>query len=70
VPAELLALPNVIVQPHQGTATFATRETMGRMVIDNIVAWFSGKPLLTPVIDVGRETGTRSRGQGDRAVIG
>lgn len=70
VPADLLALPNVIVQPHQGTATFETRETMGRMVIDNIVARLSGQPLLTPVLDVGRDADVKSRGQGDRAVVG
>ena len=70
VPAELLELPNVIVQPHHGTATFETRETMGRMVIDNIVACFDRKPLLTPVIGVGRDADIRSRGQGDRPAVG
>lgn len=49
VPAELLALPNVIVQPHHGTATVETREKMGRMVIDNILARLEGRPLPTPV---------------------
>jgi lactate dehydrogenase-like 2-hydroxyacid dehydrogenase len=49
VAAELLALPNVIVQPHHGTATIETREAIGRLVIDNIVAKLEGRPLPTPV---------------------
>jgi short-subunit dehydrogenase len=41
--------PNVIVQPHHGTATVETREKMGRMVIENIVAKFEGRALPSPV---------------------
>ena len=47
--AELLTLPNVIVQPHQGSATVETRTAIGQLMIDNISAHFAGKPLLTPV---------------------
>ena len=46
---ELLQLPNVIVQPHQGSATVETRTAIGQLMIDNISAHFAGKPLLTPV---------------------
>ena len=49
VPAELLALPNLIVQPHHGSATTETRTAMGQLMIDNISAHFEGRPLLTPV---------------------
>jgi hydroxypyruvate reductase len=49
VPAELLALENVVVQPHVGSATHPTRTAMGQLVIDNLAAHFAGKPLLTPV---------------------
>jgi lactate dehydrogenase-like 2-hydroxyacid dehydrogenase len=49
VPAELLALENVVVQPHVGSATHPTRTAMGQLVIDNIAAHFAGKPLITPV---------------------
>jgi len=49
VPAELLALDNVVVQPHVGSATQATRTAMGQLVIDNLAAYFAGKPLVTPV---------------------
>jgi lactate dehydrogenase-like 2-hydroxyacid dehydrogenase len=46
---ELLKLPNVIVQPHQGSATLETRTAIGQLMIDNLSAHFSGQPLLTPV---------------------
>jgi lactate dehydrogenase-like 2-hydroxyacid dehydrogenase len=46
---ELLNFPNVIVQPHQGSATVETRTAIGQLMIDNISAHFAGKPLPTPV---------------------
>ena len=46
---ELLALRNVIVQPHHGSATVETRTAIGRLMIENISAHFAGRPLLTPV---------------------
>lgn len=49
VSKELLALTNVIVQPHHGSATIETRNNMAQLCIDNLVAHFDGKPLLTPV---------------------
>jgi lactate dehydrogenase-like 2-hydroxyacid dehydrogenase len=49
VPDELLGLPNVILTPHVGTATVATREAMTRLVVDNILAADAGRPLITPV---------------------
>jgi lactate dehydrogenase-like 2-hydroxyacid dehydrogenase len=45
----LLALPNVIVQPHHGSATIETRARIGRHMLANLDAWLAGKPLLTPV---------------------
>jgi hydroxypyruvate reductase len=50
VPEALLALENVVLQPHVGSATHATRGAMGQLVIDNLKAHFAGKPLLTPVV--------------------
>jgi lactate dehydrogenase-like 2-hydroxyacid dehydrogenase len=47
VPAELLALDNVVVQPHVGSATHPTRAAMGQLVVDNLAAFFAGKPLVT-----------------------
>jgi hydroxypyruvate reductase len=46
---QLLALPNLIVQPHHGSATVETRTAMGQLMIDNISALFDDRPLLTPV---------------------
>ncbi|MBA5727518.1 2-hydroxyacid dehydrogenase [Bombella mellum] len=44
-----LSLENVVLQPHQASATVETRLAMGQNIIDNLLAFFSGKPLLTPV---------------------
>jgi D-3-phosphoglycerate dehydrogenase len=46
---ELLALPNVIVQPHHGNATVETHHAVGCLMIENLVAHFEGRPLRTPV---------------------
>lgn len=43
-------LDNVVLQPHQGSGTVETRKAMGQLMRDNLSAYFSGKPLLTPVI--------------------
>jgi glyoxylate reductase len=48
-PAELLNLPNVVLTPHVGSATVATREAMTRLVVDNLLAAAAGRPLVTPV---------------------
>ena len=45
----LLDFPNVIVQPHHGTAAVETRTAMGQLMIDNLAAGLEKKPLLTPV---------------------
>lgn len=44
-----LKLGNVILQPHQGTATIETRAAMGQLQRDNISAYLGGNALLTPV---------------------
>jgi lactate dehydrogenase-like 2-hydroxyacid dehydrogenase len=46
---EVLKLPNVIVQPHHGSATLETRIAIGQLMIDNLSAHFAGLPLLTAV---------------------
>jgi lactate dehydrogenase-like 2-hydroxyacid dehydrogenase len=45
----LLGLPNVIVQPHHGSATIETRTAIGQLMIDNLSAHLAGRPLLTPI---------------------
>jgi lactate dehydrogenase-like 2-hydroxyacid dehydrogenase len=49
VPAELIAMENVVLLPHVGSASEHTRRAMGQLVVDNLLAWAAGKPPLTPV---------------------
>ena len=42
-------MENVVLSPHQGSATVKTRTAMGDLVIRNVAAHFAGDPLLTPV---------------------
>jgi glyoxylate reductase len=49
VPEPLLDLPNVVLTPHLGSATRQAREAMTRLVVDNVLAFERGEPLLTPV---------------------
>jgi lactate dehydrogenase-like 2-hydroxyacid dehydrogenase len=43
VPAALLTLDNVVLQPHRASATEETRIAMGRIVLDNLAACFAGQ---------------------------
>jgi glyoxylate reductase len=45
VPSDLLDLPNVVLTPHVGSATQATREAMTRVLVDNLLAAERGNPL-------------------------
>ncbi len=45
----LLDFPNIIVQPHHGTATIETRTEMGQLMIDNLAAGLEKQPMKTPV---------------------
>ena len=49
VPPQLHDLPNVVLTPHLGSATRQAREAMTRLVVDNLLAYERGEPLLTPV---------------------
>jgi glyoxylate reductase len=49
VPPLLRELPNVVLTPHIGSATRATREAMTRALVDNLLAADRGEPLPTPV---------------------
>ena len=49
VPNALRTMENVVLQPHQGSATHKTRWAMGDLVVRNIKAHFSGEPLISPV---------------------
>ena len=45
----LLDVPNVVLTPHSGSATMPTRLAMAGLAADNLLAFFSGQPLLTPL---------------------
>lgn len=49
VPAELMALDNVVLLPHVASATHVTRNAMGQLTVDNLLAWKEGRAPLTPV---------------------
>jgi lactate dehydrogenase-like 2-hydroxyacid dehydrogenase len=49
VAPELIAMENVVLFPHLGSATVATRRAMDRLVVDNLLAWGAGRAPLTPV---------------------
>ena len=49
VPEALFKMPQVVLQPHVGSATLQTRIAMGQLVVDNVDAYYANKPLLTPV---------------------
>jgi lactate dehydrogenase-like 2-hydroxyacid dehydrogenase len=42
-------MDNVVLEPHVGSATNETRRAMSQLVLDNLDAYFSGKPLLTEI---------------------
>lgn len=44
-----LTMPNLILQPHQGSAARETREAMGLQVVENLRAHFEGRPLPSEV---------------------
>eukprot|EP00253_Pinus_taeda_P010122 PITA_10122 len=48
VPEELFSMENVVLLPHVGTTTWETRMAMANLVVGNLEAHFSKKPLLTP----------------------
>jgi lactate dehydrogenase-like 2-hydroxyacid dehydrogenase len=49
VPQELIEMDNVVLFPHLGSASVETRRAMDQLVVDNLLAWASGKAPLTPV---------------------
>ena len=51
VPPELIAMDHIVLFPHLGSASVATRERMDQLVVDNLLAWGAGKPPLTPVAE-------------------
>jgi glyoxylate/hydroxypyruvate/2-ketogluconate reductase len=46
---QLLACKNIVLAPHLGSATRSSREKMAMLAAQNLIAWVSGKPLITPL---------------------
>ena len=51
VSPDLVALDNVVLLPHVGSATSETRKEMADLVIANLVSWFAGRGPITPVVE-------------------
>lgn len=49
VPQRLLDLHKVVLTPHVGSATAATRQAMADLAFNNLAARLDGRPVLTPV---------------------
>lgn len=49
VPADLLAMENVVLSPHTGSTTLEIREERGRKLLANLAAHFAGKRVPFPV---------------------
>ncbi|MBB4041014.1 lactate dehydrogenase-like 2-hydroxyacid dehydrogenase [Microvirga flocculans] len=49
VPQELIAMEHVVLLPHVASGSVHTRKAMGKLVADNLIAWFDDKGPLTPV---------------------
>jgi lactate dehydrogenase-like 2-hydroxyacid dehydrogenase len=50
VPGALKAMEQVVLLPHQGSATVECRAAMAALVLANLDAHFSGLPLVTPLV--------------------
>ncbi|MBD8065601.1 2-hydroxyacid dehydrogenase [Devosia sp. PTR5] len=50
VPQALLGLDNVVLSPHQGSATHQTRDAMGALLVANLEKHFAGEPLISAVV--------------------
>ena len=46
---DLLQVPNVVLTPHIASSTIPTRLAMAALAADNLIAFFGGKPPLTPI---------------------
>ncbi|BAU93478.1 D-isomer specific 2-hydroxyacid dehydrogenase NAD-binding subunit [Methylorubrum populi] len=49
VPQALIDLDQTVLLPHVGSGSHHTRAAMGRLLTDNLFAWFDGKGPVTPV---------------------
>jgi lactate dehydrogenase-like 2-hydroxyacid dehydrogenase len=50
VPAALLTMDSVVLTPHIASGKNETRRAMGDLLIDNLDAFFAGKPMPAEVV--------------------
>lgn len=50
VPEAFFTLDNVVLSPHQGSATNQTRDAMGALLVANLDRYFAGEPLISAVV--------------------
>lgn len=51
VPEALVAMEQIVLLPHLGSASERTRAAMGKLVVDNLTSWFTTGRALTPVAE-------------------
>ncbi|KAA0049013.1 hypothetical protein IC582_012312 [Cucumis melo] len=51
VPEELFNLDNVVLSPHNAVMTYESKVELSKLVVNNLEAFFSNKPLVSPVVD-------------------
>lgn len=51
VPQALIDLPNACLLPHVASASVSTRNAMADLVVGNLLAWFDGRPAVSPVAE-------------------
>lgn len=51
VPEELLTMENVVLSPHRAVHTSETLLSMCELVAENFEAFFSNRPLISPIMD-------------------
>ncbi|MEL7272012.1 MAG: 2-hydroxyacid dehydrogenase [Pseudomonadota bacterium] len=49
VPEELFPMENVVLTPHVASATWETRQAMSDLVVENLISYFEGGKVKTPV---------------------
>jgi hydroxypyruvate reductase len=49
VPDRLKALDNIVLTPHMAALSIAAQEAQQQLMLDNLEAFFAGRPVLTPV---------------------
>ena len=51
VPKELFAMDNVVLSPHQASLTSESSKALCELLVANLEAFFSNKPLISPVMN-------------------